>query len=46
MKLVGSRTSPYVRKARVVLAERNLAYDFIEENAWNADTSVRFCRAP
>jgi glutathione S-transferase len=40
MKLVGSRTSPYVRKARVILAERNLAFEFVEESAWNAETTV------
>ena len=40
MKLVGSRTSPYVRKIRVILAERKLPYEFIEESAWNADTTV------
>ena len=40
MKLVGSRTSPYVRKVRVILAERSLAHEFIEESAWNADTTV------
>ena len=40
MKLVGSRTSPYVRKARVVLAEKKLAFEFVEENVWNADTGV------
>lgn len=40
MKLVGSRTSPYVRKARVILAEKNLPYEFVEENVWSADTGV------
>ncbi|MEO5692357.1 MAG: glutathione S-transferase N-terminal domain-containing protein [Usitatibacter sp.] len=40
MKLVGSKTSPYVRKIRVILAEKNLAYEFLEESAWNADTTV------
>jgi glutathione S-transferase len=40
MKLVGSRTSPYVRKIRVLLAEKPLAFEFLEENAWNADTTV------
>ena len=40
MKLVGSRTSPYVRKVRVILAERNLPFEFLEESAWNADTTV------
>ena len=40
MKLVGSLTSPYVRKIRVLLAEKELAYDFIEESAWTATTTV------
>ena len=40
MKLVGSKTSPYVRKARVILAEKSLPYEFIEESAWNATTTV------
>jgi len=40
MKLVGSRTSPYVRKVRVMLAERGIPFEFIEESAWNADTTV------
>src|SRR5688572_319102 len=40
MKLVGSKTSPYVRKARVILAERNLPYEFLEESAWSAETTV------
>jgi len=40
MKLVGSRTSPYVRKVRVILAEKNLPFEFLEENAWSADTTV------
>ena len=40
MKLVGSRTSPYVRKVRVMLAEKGIAYEFVEESAWNATTTV------
>ena len=40
MKLVGSLTSPYVRKVRVLLAEKQLAHDFLEESAWNAGTTV------
>ena len=40
MKLVGTKTSPYVRKIRVILAEKNLAYDFVEESAWTAETKV------
>ena len=37
MKLVGSSTSPFVRKVRVILAEKRIAYEFVEENAWTAD---------
>jgi glutathione S-transferase len=40
MKLVGSRTSPYVRKVRVLLAEKNLPFELVEENVWSADTKV------
>jgi glutathione S-transferase len=40
MKLVGSKTSPYVRKVRVILAERALPFEFVEESAWTADTTV------
>jgi glutathione S-transferase len=40
MKLIGSKTSPFVRKARVILAERNIAHDFVEESAWTAATTV------
>ena len=37
MKLIGSTSSPYVRKVRVVLAEKKLDYQFIEENPWDAE---------
>lgn len=40
MKLVGSKTSPYVRKCRVILAERSLPFEFVEESAWTAGTTV------
>jgi len=40
MKLIGSKTSPYVRKVRVVLAEKNIATDFVEDNVWSAETTV------
>ena len=40
MKLIGSKTSPYVRKVRVLLAEKNAPFEFVEENAWAADTKV------
>lgn len=40
MKLIGSVTSPYVRKARVVLAEKKLDYVFELENVWADDTKI------
>ncbi len=40
MKLYGSRTSPYVRKVRIVMTEKRIECDFVEENVWSADTSV------
>ena len=36
MKLIGSTTSPYVRKVRVVLAEKKLDYAFDQENPWSS----------
>jgi glutathione S-transferase len=40
MKLLGSKTSPYVRKIRVLLAEKQIAFEFVEENVWSPDTGV------
>ncbi|MBL8473065.1 MAG: glutathione S-transferase [Rhodocyclaceae bacterium] len=40
MKLIGSITSPYVRKTRLVLAEKKLDYEFVQDVPWNADTQV------
>lgn len=40
MKLIGSLTSPYARKARVVLAEKKIEYEFVLDSPWSADTSV------
>lgn len=40
MKLIGSTASPYVRKVRVVMAEKKLDYRFVEENVWAADTTI------
>ena len=40
MKLIGSLTSPYVRKVRVVMAEKKLDYRFQEENPWSAETAL------
>jgi glutathione S-transferase len=40
MKLVGAVTSPYVRKVRVVMAEKKLDYQFVPEDVWAADTVI------
>ena len=40
MKLIGSTSSPYVRKVRVVMAEKKLDYQFIEEDVWGAETTI------
>ncbi|MGV3725705.1 glutathione S-transferase N-terminal domain-containing protein [Hydrogenophaga sp.] len=40
MKLIGAITSPYVRKVRVVMAEKKLDYQFILEDVWSADTTI------
>ncbi len=40
MKLIGSTTSPYVRKVRVVMAEKKLDYAFVTEDVWSADTTI------
>ena len=37
MKLIGSLTSPYVRKVRVVMAEKKLDYQFVQEDVWHSD---------
>jgi glutathione S-transferase len=40
MKLIGSTTSPYVRKVRVVMAEKKLDYAFVTDDVWSADTTI------
>jgi glutathione S-transferase len=37
MKLIGSLTSPYVRKVRIVMAEKRLDYQLELEDVWAAD---------
>ena len=41
MKLIGSLSSPYVRKVRVVMAEKKLDYELVLENVWGPDTSIQ-----
>ena len=40
MKLIGSTSSPYVRKVRVVMAEKKLDYAFVTEDVWGAGTTI------
>jgi glutathione S-transferase len=40
MKLIGSLTSPYVRKVRIVMAEKKLDYEFVSEDVWSAGTTI------
>lgn len=40
MKLIGSTTSPYVRKVRIVLAEKRIDCEFVKEDVWSADTTI------
>ena len=37
MKLIGSLSSPYVRKVRIVMAEKKLDYQFEQEDVWGRD---------
>ena len=40
MKLIGSLTSPYVRKVRVVMAEKKLDFQFVLEDVWGSDAML------
>ena len=40
MKLIGTPASPYTRKARVVLAEKRIDYDFVIDGPYEASTGV------
>lgn len=40
MKLIGSLTSPYVRKARIVLVEKKLDCEFVKEDVWSEGTRI------
>lgn len=41
MKLIGALTSPYVRKVRIVMAEKRLDYQLELEDVWNHDAIVK-----
>ena len=40
MKLIGSLTSPYVRKVRVVLAEKKIDCEFEIDSPWAEGSNV------
>jgi glutathione S-transferase len=41
MKLIGSLTSPYVRKVRVVMAEKKLDFQLVLEDVWGTDVLLK-----
>jgi glutathione S-transferase len=41
MKLIGSLTSPYVRKVRIVMAEKKLDYQLELEDVWGNDKIMK-----
>ena len=40
MKLIGSLTSPYVRKVRIAAMEKHIDLEFVVDVPWNPDTKV------
>lgn len=40
LKLIGSLASPYVRKVRIVMAEKKLDYQFVSEDVWADATTI------
>jgi glutathione S-transferase len=50
MKLLGSLTSPYVRKVRVVMAEKKLDYRFELTDVWSEESAIAeanpLCKVP
>ena len=41
MKLIGALTSPYVRKVRVVMAEKKLDFQLVLEDVWAGDAMLK-----
>jgi glutathione S-transferase len=41
MKLIGSLTSPYVRKVRVVMAEKKLDFQLVLEDPWGSEAVLQ-----
>ena len=40
MTLIGSLTSPFVRKVRIVLAEKKIDYEFVIDSPWSPESGV------
>ena len=40
MKLIGTLTSPFVRKVRVVLAEKKIEYEFEVDSPWSPESAI------
>ncbi|MBW6097675.1 glutathione S-transferase N-terminal domain-containing protein, partial [Pseudomonas aeruginosa] len=40
MKLIGSYTSPFVRKISILLLEKGITFEFVNELPYNADSGV------
>ena len=40
MKLIGSLTSPFVRKVRIVMAEKKLDYQLVIEEVWSESSTI------
>ena len=40
MKLIGANASPYVRKVRIVMAEKRIDFQYVVDNPWDANTGV------
>ncbi|MEY2777500.1 MAG: hypothetical protein RLY30_1598 [Pseudomonadota bacterium] len=40
MKLLGSVTSPYVRKVRIVAIEKKLDFEWVAQDVWTPDTTI------
>ncbi len=41
LTLIGSLTSPYVRKIRILLAEKQLSYEWILDDVWGQNPQVK-----
>jgi glutathione S-transferase len=41
MKLIGALTSPYVRKVRIVMAEKKLDYKLVLEDVWGGEAILK-----